>query len=79
MHADERSGERRRSETPNHAGRRVDRRNGAERRCNNEAWPESPSQLDKLATASRSSLLRTLLLSLLLATLVFAWLVEVGR
>jgi len=83
LQVDERHGERRCNNCPNRGKCRGERRSGADRRTRNEVLPLRPpagkSLQDRLPAADRPALLRTLMLGLLLATLILAWLVPAGR
>lgn len=80
---DERHGERRCNNCRNRGKCRGERRSGADRRLRSEVLPvrlpAGKSLQDRCSTADRPALLRTLMLGLLLASLILAWLVPAGR
>ena len=83
LQVDERHGERRCNNCPGRGKCAGERRSGAERRFRNEVlpvkFPASRSLQDRFSSADRPALLRALMFGLLLASLIFAWLVPTGR
>jgi len=82
LRVDERRGERRCTNCPGYAACRGERRSGKDRRAGvvytRGTTPDATRGVTTQEHAQRPALLRTTLLGLLLATLVFYWLVPTG-
>ena len=79
MQVDERKGERRCQQCTSYSSRQNERRSAQERRSRNDDRLVSQYLFGRAATSTAQNKLRPWLLSVLLATMVFAWLLPTQR